>query len=145
MLVVARLVELVRTLAVKCRGERDPKSAVLDCPFLGARNEGGPDTVSARLLLDDDRGEPRGGLIGMQGVKEMNGHHSHDVSILAFGDENRRARARVNVFEAIRYLSGICGIPQLVEQAAKCSGVFRRCLSDSERVHPAPSILQQSV
>jgi hypothetical protein len=80
----------------------------------------------------------------MQGVEEMNGRHSYDVPVLTFGDKNRRARARVNVLEAIRYLSGIRGIPQLVEQAAECRGVFRRCLSDSERVHPAPSILQQS-
>jgi hypothetical protein len=101
-------------------------------PFLGARDEGGADTLSARFLLDDDRGEPRGRLIGMQGVKEMNGHDSHDVPILTFGDENRRARARVNVFEATWYLSGICRIPKLVEQAAKCRGVFRCCLSDSE-------------
>jgi hypothetical protein len=80
----------------------------------------------------------------MQGVKEMNGHDSDDVTVLTLGDENRRARARVNVLETIRYLSGICGIPKLVEQAAECGGIFRPCLSDSERVHSAPSILQQS-
>ena len=119
-------------------------SPVLDSPFLGARDEGGADTPAARLLIDDDRGEPRGRLIGMQGVKEMNGHHPYDLPVLTLGDENRRARARVNVFEAIRYLSSICGIPQLVEQAAKCSGVVSYCLSDSERVHLAPSILQQT-
>lgn len=132
----------MRALAVKRGGERESKRPVFSRPLLGARDESRPDTLSARLLIDNDRGEPGGRLIRMEGVKEMNGHHSHDVPILTFGDENRRASARVNVFEACRYLTGICGIPKLVEQAAECSGVFRRCLSDSERVHPAPSILQ---
>jgi hypothetical protein len=117
---------------------------MFSCPLLGARDESRPHTLTPRFLFDDDRGEPRGRLIGVQGVKEKNGHHSDDIPVLSFGDENRTARTRVYVVEAFRDLSGICGIPQLVQQTAECGGVFRRRLSDSERVHPAPSILQAS-
>jgi len=134
-LVVARLVKRVRALAVERGCERDAKRALFSCPFFGARNESRPDTLTPRFLLDDD----------VQRVKEKNGHHSDDIPFLIFGDENRTARTRVYVFEAFRYLTGTCGIPKLVEQDAKCLGVFRRCLSDFERVHPAPSIPQRSL
>ena len=78
----------------------------------------------------------RGGLVGVHRLKEMNGHHPKQLPVLIISDEHRRARPRVKLLDAFRYVSGICGISQLFEQAAECGRVSGRCWPDFERVRP---------
>src|SRR2546423_6429624 len=71
--------------------------------------------LAARGLIDDHRCQPRGGLTGVERVKEVDCYASNNFSIF-LGDQHSGAGPGIESPQASRNLRRLCGIPELPEQ-----------------------------